>query len=140
MSRHEAAGTAAPRQEAAVSGVRVRVVAAWAVAFVLAFSFVQTGLAKLLGAGAGAFGQFGYAPWFARVVGALELLGGLLVLWPSRAAWGAGLLAIVMLGAVATHLATGVGSPTEAATMLALAGILIALRTPEMYWPGRRNR
>lgn len=81
-----------------------------------------------------AFRQFGLASWMVPVVGVAELVGGLLLVVP-RTAWvGAGVVSIVMLGAVLTHLNSGVGSPIGAAVVLVLALLLGAGR-----WADRRS-
>ena len=50
---------------------------------------------------------------------------------PSLAAYGALMIATVMVGAIYTHLSTGIGGPETAARMLVLAGALIALRAQD---------
>jgi putative oxidoreductase len=50
------------------------------------------------------FDHFGYPAWFRLVVGAVEVLGGILLFVPRMAWLGVVLLASVMLGALGTHL------------------------------------
>ena len=50
------------------------------------------------------FVRFGYPLWFMDVVGALQLLGAVLLWTPGCVALGAGLLAVLMAGAVGSHL------------------------------------
>ena len=50
------------------------------------------------------FAAWGYAAWFATVVGVIEVVGAVLLLIPRVAFYGAVLLLIVMGGAVYTHL------------------------------------
>jgi uncharacterized membrane protein YphA (DoxX/SURF4 family) len=121
--------------------IRVRVVAAWAVAMLLALFFIQTGPGKLNPSPAlvERFEGWGYSGGFARVVGIVETIGALIVLVPSLAAYGALLIATVMLGAIYTHLSTGIGGPETAAQMLVLAGALIALRARDAR-PLRKRR
>jgi uncharacterized membrane protein YphA (DoxX/SURF4 family) len=50
------------------------------------------------------FGKIGFGQWFRFFTGALETLGGVLLLVPGFAGFGALLLMAVTLGATATHL------------------------------------
>lgn len=74
----------------------------------LAFSWI--GFAKIINWGdpQEQFKTFGYPDWFCTVVGAAELIGGVLLLaslFYPRAGWlGASLLAVIMVGAVVTLL------------------------------------
>ncbi|HJO04500.1 MAG TPA: DoxX family protein [Acidobacteriota bacterium] len=124
-----------------MQGIRVRVVAAWAVAMLLALFFIQTGPGKLNPSPAliERFDAWGYSRGLAQAIGVVETTGAMIVLVPSLAAYGAWMLAIVMVGAIYTHLSTGIGSPESAARMLVLAGALIALRAQDAQ-PLRRTR
>jgi putative oxidoreductase len=84
-------------------------IALWAVAIPSSVFFTMMGLPKVLGQGgwAGRFATWGYPPWFVVVVGVAELAGAVMVLIPRLATLGASLLAVVMLGAAATHLLHG---------------------------------
>ena len=77
------------------------------------------------------FANWGYASWFVTVIGVLETLGGVLVLVPRLASYGAAVIAVVMVGAAYTHATTGIGSPTGALILIVLAGILAWLRWPD---------
>ena len=127
--------------ESSMVNIRVRVVAGWAVAMLLALFFIQTGPGKLNPSPAlvERFEGWGYSGGFVQVVGVIETTGALIVLVPSLAAYGALMIATVMMGAIYTHLSTGIGSPEAAARMLVLAGTLIALRIQDA-WPLRRIR
>lgn len=50
------------------------------------------------------FARFGYPLWFMYVVGTLQLLGAVLLWTRGCVALGAGLLAVLMVGAVGSHL------------------------------------
>ncbi len=52
----------------------------------------------------GAFVRWGYPEWFPTLIGVLEILGALLILFPKTASLGAITLACIMLGATVTHL------------------------------------
>lgn len=69
------------------------------------------------------FERFGYPLWFMYVIGALQLLGAVLLWVRGFTAAGATLLAILMAGAVGSHWYAG----DPAATMLPPLVLLIAL-------------
>lgn len=77
------------------------------------------------------FARFGYPLWFMYAVGAAQLLGAVL-LWTRRhVAYGALLLAVVMIGAVGSHLRAGdpLLMPVPAAVLFVLlAGLAYARR------------
>ena len=84
-------------------------IAPWILSVLLALFFTMMGVPKVLGQGGWAtrFAAWGYPPWFVVVVGVAELGGALMLLVPQLATLGGCLLALVMLGAVATHLVHG---------------------------------
>jgi len=84
---------------------QIGTVALWLVTFYLAFVFVTQGWSKFDDASgwARAFAHWHFPVWFRIAIGAIELVAGLLVLWPRTAFAGASLIAAVMLGAMATH-------------------------------------
>ncbi len=84
-------------------------IALWAVTVLLAVFFTMMGLPKLLGLGgwAGRFANWGYPSSFVILVGVAELAGAVMVLIPRLATLGGALLAVMMLGAAATHLLHG---------------------------------
>jgi putative oxidoreductase len=53
------------------------------------------------------FAEWGYPAGFYLIVGALEIIGGLLILVPRVATYGSLLIMTVMLGAIVTHLTHG---------------------------------
>lgn len=81
----------------------------WAVTLFLTQAFVGAGYRKLDDASGWtpAFLAWGYPDWFRYLVGVTEMVGGLLVLWPRVAAYGALLILAVMVGAVVTHIRVG---------------------------------
>ena len=81
------------------------------------------------------FAEFGYASWFVPVVGVWEAIGCILVFYPRLAAWGAAMWMIEMVGAIATHLITGVGSPYHATRALVIFAIIGAARWKEAMSP-----
>jgi len=53
------------------------------------------------------FAHFGYPGWFATVIGAVEILGGIGLVIPRVASVASGVLSAVMLGAIFSHLRAG---------------------------------
>jgi uncharacterized membrane protein YphA (DoxX/SURF4 family) len=74
------------------------------------------------------FAQLGGDP-LRYLTGVLELVGGVLLLIPRTALYGAGLTALVMLGAIGSHIAVlGMGFPFPLAVLfLILAGVILWL-------------
>ena len=70
------------------------------------------------------FTRFGYPLWFMYVVGALQLLGAVLLWIRGCVGLGAGLLAVLMVGAVGSHLLAGDPAlmPLPAFVLLILLG------------------
>lgn len=106
----------------------------WGVRILLAAAFVSAGGMKLAGVPqfVAMFDQIGLGQWFRLLTGALEVTGGVLVLIPRTAIWGALLLACVMAGAIVTHLAVIGGKPLPALTLLALAAIVLWMRRAQL--------
>jgi putative oxidoreductase len=78
------------------------------------------------------FARFGYPLWFMYVIGALQLLGAVLLWTRGCVALGAGLLAILMIGAVGSHLLAGdpILMPLPAFVLLILlSGVAYARRS-----------
>lgn len=119
-----------------MGGIRFRVVAAWSLAILLFVTFLTTAPPKLLGQPGWLqrFDEWGYSGRFASGIGMLELVAAVLLLFPSLALYGAGLLAVVMAGAVMTHVASGIGSPVFALQLLVMCLALAALRYPDARW------
>ena len=79
---------------------------AWVAQLLAAGIFVMTSLAKLTAStdAVALFTTLGVEPWGRVALGILELLTGLLLVWPRTAPLG-GLIALgIMMGAIATHL------------------------------------
>ncbi|MCK6554242.1 DoxX family protein [Candidatus Binatia bacterium] len=103
---------------------RVQIFAIWVLTTLLVALFVLAGGGKLAATeqAAAEFARFGYPQWFMLLIGALELLAGLSLLFPRSALPGALTLVPVMAGAVWTHWRLGepVLAPATAGGMLAL--------------------
>ena len=111
---------------------KVRLITLWIVSGLLALAFLGAGGAKLAGAAAMVqlFGKVGLGQWFRYLTGLLEVTGAFGLLIPRYAFYAAILLALVMVGAVTTHLAIIGGSPLPAVALLALSGTIAYLRKP----------
>ena len=98
----------------------------WVVRGLLALVFAGAGGAKLYGVPmlVEEFQHIGAGQWFRYLTGALELLGAILILTPSLAAFGALLLICIMVGAILTHLFLIGGSAVPALVLLALSAIV----------------
>ena len=94
----------------------------WVVRGLLALAFVGAGGAKLYGVPM--MVHIGLGQWFRYLTGALEVLGALLILTPSLAAFGALLLIGIMIGATVTHLFVIGGTAVPALVLLALSAIV----------------
>jgi putative oxidoreductase len=83
--------------------------ALWVVAAFLVWVFVRQGLAKFSDSSgwARAFALWHYPVWFRILIGVIETAAALLLLTRRTASIGAAMIAVVMLGAMATHVFTG---------------------------------
>jgi uncharacterized membrane protein YphA (DoxX/SURF4 family) len=101
-------------------------VSLWIVRGLLAFVFLGAGGAKLYGVPlmVEEFGHMGLGQWFRYFTGSLEVLGALLILLPSLAAFGALLLICIMIGATIMHLLVIGGSAVPALVLLALSAVV----------------
>jgi uncharacterized membrane protein YphA (DoxX/SURF4 family) len=82
------------------------------------------------------FAHWQYPVWFMLVVGAVEFASALLVLIPPVAFVGACLIAIDMIGAVATTLRFGEDDRAVLSLILLAIGVMVA----RARWPGFRGR
>lgn len=88
------------------------------------------------------FARFGYPLWFMYVVGLLQLLGAMLLWTRGCVALGAGLLAVLMVGAVGSHLLAGDPAlmPLPAFVLLILLGGVAYARRSELLQPTSRSQ
>jgi uncharacterized membrane protein len=109
---------------------RWRRIVLWTLQILAAAAFLTAGSFKLAGNPmmVEVFDQIGIGQWFRYVTGMVEIIGGLAVLVPSVAAFGAALLAITMLCAVGTHLFVIGGNPVPAIVLLVITAIIAWLR------------
>lgn len=103
-------------------------IAVWVVTVLLTALFVVMAAPHKLMAAEEAienFRHFGYGPGFLRLIGTLELAGGLLLLWPRVAGYAAGVLGVVMIGALWSHLK--MGETSQAITPVVVLLLLVAI-------------
>src|SRR5882724_4012579 len=88
---------------------KTRSILSWVLTAVLAAAYLLAAVGKLTGRAGESFVHWGYAPWFAYIIGALEVAGavGMLLPWTWRAATVG--LSALMLGAAYTHVANHEG-------------------------------
>jgi len=114
------------------------VVMLWVVSAFLTFVFVNSGWPKFSNSSgwARAFTTWGYPTWFRVLVGVIEVLGGVLLLLPWTAMYAAMALAVIMLGAMSTHIAHGnpAGVSHEVFPLALLAGVIY------LRWRGKKKR
>lgn len=83
--------------------IRVGRVLLWTITILAAFAFVVVGEGKFRDPfWLKAFPRWGYSNAFRMLIGVLEITGGLLLVVPRTALYGAILISIIMLGAVET--------------------------------------
>jgi len=106
----------------------------WVVRGLLALAFVGAGGAKLYGVPmmVQEFEHIGLGQWFRYLTGALEVLGALLILTPSLAAFGALLLIGIMIGATIAHLFVIGGTAVPALVLLALSAIVAYVKRGQL--------
>jgi uncharacterized membrane protein YphA (DoxX/SURF4 family) len=109
----------------------------WSLRGTLAVLFIAAGLMKLMATSfeVESFAHFGYAPWFMYAIGILELAGGLALLSRAMVLPGALGLAVVMLGALASHWRAG-DAPGHALPALVVLGLLVLLMLAQRRQPG----
>ncbi|HUI25899.1 MAG TPA: DoxX family protein [Candidatus Kryptonia bacterium] len=97
--------------------------------WLLALLFVVSGVPKLIGVAqvVAAFEHMGYSASFRILIGVLEIAGGVALLIPAVALYGAGLLIVIMIGAVWSVLRIG-ESPAPPLIVGALLALLATLR------------
>lgn len=118
---------------------RALIILVWAASVVVALGIGLAGIAKFVGPGhwQELFRSWGYPQWFSLVVGALEIAGGIALLIPRLALYGALVLGAVMLGAMGTLLIHptahfGITMPTiYLILIIAIATMRLRMRTSQ---------
>jgi uncharacterized membrane protein YphA (DoxX/SURF4 family) len=113
----------------------------WLVTILLALVCLRSGLMKLallpgVESWVRDFARWGYPDWFRIVIGVAEVVSAVLLLVPRAASFGAGLFAMVMLGAIVTHATHGESSRLPFNFFLLLLSLAIAYsRRPQFLRP-----
>lgn len=111
-------------------------IADWTIRGLLAVAFIGAGATKFMGVpeSVAVFealdARFGTGAWFLYLTAALEIVGGLLVLIPSRARLAALLLLAISAGALVTNLFLVPSSPIAAIVLLGLSLVVLWIRSP----------
>ncbi|MNV75743.1 hypothetical protein D3C71_1690570 [compost metagenome] len=105
----------------------------WTLRVLAGAVFLAAGGAKLAGVPmmVAIFDQIGAGQWFRILTGVVEVAGGIAIMVPVTAAFGAVLLAATMVCAVLTHLVLIGGSPLPAIVLLVI--------TSTVAWLHRRT-
>jgi putative oxidoreductase len=105
-------------------------IVAWVLQALLVLAFFAAGGAKLAGAPlmVAQFEKLGLGQWFRYFTGLCEVAGAIGLLIPRAVFYGATLLAIVMLGAIAVHLTVMGGNPAPPIVLLAMAATVAWIR------------
>ena len=115
-------------------------IALWMICLFLAYVFVKAGGQKFSDSSgwARAFHMWGYPVWFRILVGIAEVSAALLLLYKRTASLGAMMIVVVMLGAMATHVATNrPNQVTNEIFPLVLATAVFLGRRKQMLLPHR---
>ncbi|NER13014.1 DoxX family protein [Leptobacterium flavescens] len=115
----------------------------WTLIVLMALLFLSSAYPKILPNTAmiNRFEAWGYQKWFLQFIGIAELLGTVLLCIPRFSFYGALTLIAVMIGAVYTHLSTGIGSPGFAIiTMILLALIAFLWKKETLLRPNSNKK
>ena len=118
-----------------IPGRRTRRVLVWVVGVTFGLMFALTGWEKFDADGSMAtdFARWGYPAWLRLAVGVVEIVGGMMLIVPRLASYGALGLGVVMVGAWITRLGDGRIGDVVLVTIL---GVVLAWIAFER-WPTR---
>lgn len=104
----------------------------WTLQILAAAAFLPAGALKLAGVEpmVDMFDRIGFGQWFRLFTGAVEVISAILLLIPAATVIGSALLAMTMLGAIATHLFILGGSAVPAVILLVMVSTVAWLRAP----------
>ncbi|SLN71722.1 hypothetical protein ROJ8625_03742 [Roseivivax jejudonensis] len=105
----------------------------WGLQALLALAFLAAGGQKLASTEAMVqmFDQIGQGQWLRWITGGLEVVAAVLVAIPATAFIGAATIAVIMFGAIFTHLFLIGGTAVPALVLLILAGAVLWLKRPQ---------
>ncbi|MCZ6758907.1 MAG: DoxX family protein [Gemmatimonadetes bacterium] len=111
---------------------KLKGIGTWILVILQTLTMGMAGFAKL-GPGADwwqtSFISWGYASWFSTVIGILELIGALALLVPKLTSYAAGMLIVIMTGALSTVITNDSSLGVLAPTMhIVISTALLALR------------
>ena len=110
----------------------------WVLSVLMTLAMAVVGLPKVLGVSPWPeyFATWGYAEWFRVIIGTLQVAGGLALLVPRVARYGAGMLIVIMLGAEVTELTHDVGfGPVVPLVYVGILSLILLFR-----WHSARTR
>lgn len=121
---------------------RARLVLVWIVALYLAQMYVHMGWVKFDPEGfwTAAFERWGYPVWLRLAVGVIEVAGGIAILLPWTATYGASALALVMAGAWVTRFGDDRMVDVAWITAYLVALLWIAFEWRKKRWPQRPRK
>ncbi|OXM82591.1 DoxX family protein [Paenibacillus rigui] len=95
--------------------------------------FIMQGFSKVTGAdqAVASFEKYGYAIWFRVLLGMGEIAAAVALFVPRVSRYAAGLLAIIMIGAIVTHLMNGEASYAGLPIgLLIITAVTVVIRKP----------
>ena len=112
---------------------KLKTVGTWVLQILLALVLVQASRGRLAGNPmvVTLFENYGYQDKFYLLVGALELAGAAGLLIPRLSGYAAGGLIVIMIGALATHLAHREAQAVVPAVLLVLLSLVAYARRPQ---------
>jgi uncharacterized membrane protein YphA (DoxX/SURF4 family) len=118
----------------ATSPSRATTATAWTLQILLAAAFLAAGGAKLAGVPmmVQVFDALGLGQWFRIVTGLVEVGGGVVLLVPGLAAFGATVLGTTMVFAALAHILVLPGSPLPAVVLFVLSALVVWLRRDQI--------
>ncbi len=121
---------------------KMKVGTQWTVQVLLAVVMISAGLAKLTSVDSMVrmFQEIGLGQWLRVLVGALEVVAGVLMFSNVYSAIGATIILMTMAGAILTHLFIIGGNGLPALVIGLLAALLLALKRSDLVEPRRRSR
>jgi len=86
---------------------KVKSITSWVLVALLAMGYLAAAIGKLTGGATAMFVGWGYAPWFAMLIGGLEVIGAIGLLVPKTTRYAVLGLTVIMVGAAYTHITNG---------------------------------